>query len=305
MTATKLRTCFISAPAKVDTTPLRQELEARGIRWFDVATSLPVGSSVLDTVRSGIAEADFLCGVIPDGPVNPNVLFELGLAVGRDRPALVFVDPRVDVPSDLGGIAVARATLKDTEALRFHLDMFLGHAQPRANGRNHTVIRSMRSTSPAARAWLDAAWDELRSASEPPDEIEIVRFLKELFERFGAVASGAPSTSASFRRADLAVWIDDLESIVGNPLLVELVGRPERVAETEDRFRRLLAESRAILGLLVYWGDRVLLDGSSSNAMPLVIRYSVEELVEQVRAGSFVPSLLERRNKAFHAVPVP
>ncbi len=305
---TALRTCFISAPATVDTSPLQRELGSRGVRSLDVRSGLPAGTSVLDTVRSGIAEADFVCGVIPAGPISANVLFELGLAVGRDLPALAFVDPRVAVPSDLQGIAYARATLDDTEAVRFHLDTFLGHAQP-GFVRPHVIISNRKafSLAPSGREWLDRAWHELSSTPEPPREVDIVQFLKELFERSGAITSGAPRLPTSAHRADLAVWIDDLQSLAGNPLLIEVVGRPERVAKTEARFRDLLAESGALLGVLVYLSDGHG-DGRTAlvpEAWPMVVRVRLDELVEQVKEGSFVRSLLDHRNRTAHAVSMP
>src|SRR6266508_4303536 len=98
----KLQTCFISAPRNVDTTPLREALSARGVRSWDDAAMLP-GSSWKQTVESAIADVDFVCGVIPDALTDPNVLLELGVAIGAGRPLLLFVAPKAELPPSLRG----------------------------------------------------------------------------------------------------------------------------------------------------------------------------------------------------------
>src|SRR5258707_11176091 len=115
-----LKTCFISAPVKVDTFTLRKALESRGVRWSDASAAKP-GTSILNTIESAIEGADFVCVVLPTGFENKNVLFEMGLARGLKRPLLVFLGEGASIPWDLQGFAYARTRLADEKSVNFHL----------------------------------------------------------------------------------------------------------------------------------------------------------------------------------------
>src|SRR5262245_35707401 len=118
MATRKLETCFIAAPRGVDVTPLRVELAARGVMSWDDASVL-IGPSGRESLESAIADVDFVCAVAPDGPTDPNVLLELGVAIGSHRPILLFAAPKAELPATLRTLPYARASLKDTEAVRF------------------------------------------------------------------------------------------------------------------------------------------------------------------------------------------
>jgi hypothetical protein len=120
----KPQTCFIAAPVGVDVEPLENELLDRGIAMPDVA-SFSTGSFDWRTLSRGIKDVDIVVAVISSDPPDPNVMIEVGMALGADRPVLVLVGPQVGLPWALRGVQYVRATPADVNAVRFHLDVFL------------------------------------------------------------------------------------------------------------------------------------------------------------------------------------
>jgi hypothetical protein len=126
-----LGSCFIVAPFGCDVSPLKAALDERGIIWFDLATSLPVRDSILETVRSAIETVAFVCGVLTSGESQQEVLFELGIAVGLKKPILLFADRDIDLPMVLTETFYVRTSLKNRNAVDFHLDAFQSNAKLR------------------------------------------------------------------------------------------------------------------------------------------------------------------------------
>ena len=64
-------------------------------------------------------------------------------------------------------------------------------------------------------------------------------------QQLGSPASGV----------DMALWLDEVESSLGNPLLVEVkLGRltESKIAQAEDQLRSYIVKTHARAGLLVY-----------------------------------------------------
>lgn len=299
-----LETCLILAPLSVDTSPLRAKLSARGVRSREESALVTAGSFHSAALVTAIADVDFVCSVLPAGAVDPNVLVEIGMAVAKDRPLLLFVAPKVELPMVLRGRPYARASLRDREALDFHLDAFLKNAGRNGDGVESVPVNDRAHLdSVALRAALDQVtiWELGDTA---PGESELVEFLSRLFEATGLVASTTRrSTTHGTHMADIAVWVDELEAVVGNPLLVEVVGRSPHTRPNARRFQQLLAENQTSLGVLVRWGNDDDRDETETTRWPIVVNISVRELVEMLGQGRFGQTLLERRHSAVHLVP--
>ncbi|MBA3417013.1 MAG: hypothetical protein H0U10_17470 [Chloroflexia bacterium] len=294
------KTCIISAPLGVDTAPLREALSERGVKSREFSDVL-AGSYGLQAIEAAMKEADFVCAVIPNGPVDANVLLELGVAIGTRRPSLLFVAPKADLPVSLRGQHYARASLKDAEALRFHLDAFLKNAgkSDRAHeaGRHEEPV-TMRPASAASALSRLAAWEAQLS---PPNEREVVSFLAEVFESSGYLTSTSPLPAGRHDfRANLAVWVDELQATIGNPLVIEVgVHSPPTIGKVHE-LQQLLVEFQSPLGLLVSWRPPTSGESGDDWRQPLVVQMGARELVEAINRGDFPQTLLARRHSAVH-----
>jgi hypothetical protein len=285
MAKSKFKNCFISAPAGTDTAALRAALEQRNVQWRD-QTNIALGTNLLVLLDEEMSRADFVCAVVPYGQYAA-VLFELGIAAGKNKPILAFVESPVGLPLDALTYFVLTP---DSETLGRAIDVFLSHSKPNPKrARKETPVRSQTSgirPSPT-NVGVDA---ERRTA--------------ELFRQAGYIVSD--ETSPTDRGVDLAVWIDELESAIGGPLLVQVKsGDPTLTGlrHAEEQLRQYVLKTNGRFGLLVWWNGwdveqpRMRPDRA---AWPVILTLSGERLIALVQSGELTSELTRLRNAAVH-----
>jgi hypothetical protein len=290
-----LKTCFIAAPLGADTLNLRRALAARGVNPWEVADLL-AGDHAPETVESAINDADFVCGVIPRGPAPATVYLELGMALGVGRPLLLFVEPGAELPVSLRQQPYARTSLSSAEGLDSHIDTFLKHAGKNRGPRRSAPSSHRRGPAPLLMdSYLDqlAAWETQQA---PPSEHEIVLYVADVLEAAGYLAATARDFSDNDARPDIAVWIDELHTTIGNPLAIEVVADDGRLMPSVDRFQRNLKEQHSPLGLLIMWHRPDQFGVQGELPEPIVVVMSVREFVEAVGNGGLARVLLNPRN---------
>jgi nucleoside 2-deoxyribosyltransferase len=287
MTRPKFRRCFISAPFGADTTSLRQALEEKGIRWSD-QTSLTPGTSWLDVLTREISRSDFVCAVVPMEREG-NILFELGIAYAKGKPILAFVASTARFPADIYSLTYVRSDAKDPANLRLALNAFLEHASTASPQRKRTVVR--KEQTPHERPLIRP----LESA------IEAERQTANLLRQAGFLVS--ESTERKDQGADFAIWIDELEHSLGNPLLVEVKAgdlSSVRLRDAAARLRHYVSRTHGRCALLIYW-DRANREFPAPSAeWPLVLQLSGPNLNRLVLDGKLVQELVRLRNAAVH-----
>lgn len=294
------KTCFIVAPLGANTLNLRRALAARGVKPWGVADLL-AGAHVPETVESAIQDADFVCGVIPNGPAPATVYLELGMALGFGRPLLLFAEPGAELPVSLRGQPYVRTSLTSAEALDVHIDTFLRHAGENRGSLKNTPPLRRPSTAPLLMdSFLNqlAAWEAQRTS---PSEREIVLYLADVLEAAGYMASTGRASSSDVARPDLAVWIDELHTTIGNPLAIEVLAGDGRIVPTANQLQSILKEQHSPLGLLIVWHRPDQLRVHGEHTEPIVVVMSVREFVEAVRNGDFARVLLDPRNASIHS----
>jgi hypothetical protein len=283
---TKFKSCFISAPFGVDTSVLRQLLDERSIRWHD-QTDLRAGGSWLDAVDTAMTRSDFVCVVLPSERHRENILFELGIAYARRKPILAFLGASQSLPSDILGLTYFRVDSANREAVRSALDAFLAHATPT----NPVTMRSKRRAKPKPYS--------LPSASATGFELE--QRTAELLREAGFIVSD-PSASRD-QGADFAVWIDEVQYSLGNPLLVEVKAGDlsnTSLEEAASQLRTYVAKTHGRCGLLVYWDRQSREFPDVSVDWPLVLRLSGQRLAHLASQGLLAQELVRLRNDAVH-----
>lgn len=294
----RFKTCFISAPAGADTSVLRTALDELSIRWFDVVSTRP-GHSLRDTLELAIARSDFVCAVIPANCELQNTFFELGIALGKGRPLLLFVEKGVILPSTIQELQYALVESWAPEAIKLHLRAFLEHARlipsstrPRLKGLkkidSRQALRELKSFE------ADAGVNYRGTAFE--------NFVSNLFAKSGAIVSLHPPDD---RGTDLALWIDELEPVISNPLLVETKWGQINIGNlmaAETQLRSYLGKAPARVGLVVYYDILKRSYPPVVAEWPLVIRLSIEELIQLLAEGQFVSRIREWRNQVAHGV---
>jgi len=311
-------TCFIVAPVEADTGTLRTALEQRNVKWVD-ATSAKPKLSILNTIESAIRHADFVCVVIPRGVETPNIYFELGIAIGFQKPVLLFVEPGVDITADLASLDYLRATLTDQPAIDFNLDAFLDHFPRRPKARPtkppeyalSIEPKSSRTEAPSGMRHFESRVLNIEWAKRGVSEIEQMppalaepkfeELVARLFVEAGAVVR---QQRGEFEGGvDMALWLDEVRSSLRNPLMVQVkLGKlsESAITEAENLLRVHIAKARAEAGLLVYLDREGQLFVKVRAYWPLVFRLNIHELIELIGSGELAKNLLAERNRVAH-----
>jgi hypothetical protein len=294
VTKSRFKTCFISAPFGTDTSVLRRALEEKSVRWFD-QTSLAPGSNWIDAIDGALAKADFVCTVLPEGQ-HGNIFFELGIAFARRKPILAFAGSSTLLPTDILSLTYVRADIKNPEAVRSTLAAFLEHASGRPPRRP--------SKGPNAPARKQA--EGTRRGSAPPRSsmtgYELESKTAALLQEAGFIVSSP--TERRGQGADFAVWIDELQQSLGNPLLVEVKGgnlSSARLRESAEQLRGYAAKTHARSALLVYWDSEKREYPTIVTGWPLVFQLSGEVFTRLLRQGGLPEELVRLRNAAIHS----
>jgi len=263
---------------------IRHALETNRITWSD-QTTLDLGTSWLEKLDSVLQKSDFICAVLPETH-HGNILFELGIAFGKGKPILVFVGPSARVPTDLTALTYIRANPTDSDVINASLVTFLKHAKRS----RRSQIQPRKTSAKPLDHWAPSHFGyelEQRTAS--------------LLQEAGFIVSSP--TVAQNKGADFAVWADELQSTLGNPLLVEVKGgslTAKRIEEAAAQLQRYTESVQGRCALLIYWDEHQREFPIVSKGWPLIIQISGSELTRLVRENQLSGELLRRRNAAVH-----
>jgi hypothetical protein len=295
--ASRIRTCFIAAAAKTDLSVLKQLLRERGIRPI-VASEFPGPSiSVVDHVEKALDAADFMIAVLDQPASSANVYFEVGLAYAQRKPLLVLVAPQArNLPSDVADLFHVRAQPTDREAIAFALDQVLA-AKPQAARPSRAAIQQSKPLGDAADSLLKALHNVTPQTSERRFRDLVVKALQD--SRVGTVARSAHPDTAP----DLAVWSDELSPWVGNPLLIEIMGRVALEGSPTSYYARLakyLEHSNAQWALLIAPTQAADYYRQFAAQFPTILFIELEELFQNLRKRSFGDIIRDLRNRKVH-----
>lgn len=285
-----IRTCYIAAPAGANLNTLRSALESRNIRVL-----LPDHDS-LDAFQKPahtVARADLVIGVLTAQRRSQWVLFELGQASALERPIIMIGPPKSEaVPSHIKPLLYLRTGLHNREAIAFALDQLLAAPEP---------MRRLHVEEPRAGALggqVDGLLQQLQQVTAAKDPIGLERLCAEVIRRSGAeVVTEKLGVS---RRADMAIWSDELQPWLGNPLLIEIKMGIHNARGAEDAAKAL---SAAITDAGAVWGLLLLGDyepASLSRLPPTILACSIEDLINQMRTRSFSDVVRDLRNRKVH-----
>ncbi len=289
----RFKTCFISASFGVDTSVVRRNLQARGIRWSD-QTSLQTDLNLAEAVDKAITSSDFVCIIIPEGE-QANILFELGIAYARRKPILAFIGKSAHPPADLLSLTYFRVDPSEVEAVDYALGTFLTHASDQPLG-EVSIPRSKRDSSLGAALFVSSPGTALGS--------EFQRRTEELLKKAGFIVSQPLERNDRNQGADLAVWIEELQNYsLGNPLLVDVkVGdlTQSQIHDAALQLRSYVEKTQGRSGLLIYWDRQNREFPSIEKGWPIIFQLSGETLTRLLREERLPEELVRLRNAAVH-----
>ena len=89
---------------------IQRMVEASGVACLRADQVKLSGHDLLNKIHEMIDRADFVIAEISDhqGSFSPNVFYEVGYAVAKDKPPLLLARRKTDVPVDLRGLEMIR-----------------------------------------------------------------------------------------------------------------------------------------------------------------------------------------------------
>ena len=297
----KLRRCFISAQTGEASAALAQAFADRGVESFradDLVPGLPLTPELLHQLQA----ADFMCALVNDGGVAPNILFELGAAHVLRKPIILFTTSYDRLLGALQGVYVVRANVENLPSAAAEIDRFLRHAK---------TLPPIDKTAADQRQKPNLSWAKeelaaLRRERFSDREIRFERLVSEMFRRAGAevVREGRPEGNWT---ADLVVWLDDVAHEIGGPMIIECKyygGGPGGVLanakHTVHQLEKYVEASEARVALVVYDYDQSIPPPSPFET-PRVLAFAVDQLIEALERGTLANEILQHRRRASYA----
>jgi hypothetical protein len=292
-------TCYVAAPFSISINTIARVLQERNIALITLSEPAAANDSLLEQTSEAISQADLIIAVLGRNESNSNVFFELGYAYALRKRLLIVVPPMSEaLPSNLTGLLQVSAEPQNHEAIGFALDQVL--ASPRRPRRTRKPITG--SSRPIAPQLFHDLMGRLdHSTPEKVVEDTVVSAI---------MASGIDvvvkrELDYSGKVIDLGIWSDDLETSVGNPLLIEVKARlrdREEVLHVRSQVQHYLHVSNARTALVLYLNGPDNYKNLLNLSMPNILFMPVSEMLEELRDKGFGEVVRELRNRVVHQV---
>ena len=278
------RTCFISAPAESDTIILRNILKDRGLQVRIEQDDVNLDASLDKNLVNAIASSDFFIGVLQAGVDNSTVYYEIGVANGTGRRTLIFSSPSLkNSVKNIKGSLYMRVAMDNREAMEFAIDQVI-NAPEIERDRAQAEFKKNKSIGEIANNLL-AELIKPESTWGTHPENAVIRAL-------GSSGVNVLVQSKYWDSgADMAVWADELEESVGNPLLIEVkqhISGSTSITRLANQLDSYLESSNAGWLLLLY------LKGPEENSdvwkqfPESVIHMPVPKFLESFEENNFI-----------------
>ena len=242
------RTCFISAPAEADTTILQNILDERGlsvlIEQGDVKADLSLGKNLLNAIVS----SDFFIGVLQAGVDNSMVYYEIGIANGTGRRTLIFTSPSIkNSVKNIKGSLYMRVAMDNREGMEFAIDQVIKAPEIEPKVEQTEKPKNKPIGKIAKDLLAELSKPESTWGAHPEDAV---------IQAIGSSGVNVLVRSKYWDSgADMALWADELEGSVGNPLLIEVkqhISGSTSITRLANQLDSYLESSNAGWLLLLY-----------------------------------------------------
>ena len=280
---------FLSSQYGVDSSLVENAI--RHARW-DMAGASSVVATTRYPARELIEEADAV--LVVGGSSSSSelgfLLVEVGIALGLDKPVLVLWEQSAPLPNGFPSeLPIVRVSLRNPEALRFHIGVFLADVRDGSSTvRSKVPVRaSLQVASELSTRLLD-----LQAQPSLPDNT-FLHWIEDLFLALGA--KSVPTARGSDRGFDLVLSAPFDSGLVG-PVLVEA---KLRMPSSGDQLRRLterlgstVASERASLGVVIVLAGADLPLGPFKSSSPYVSIFGANELIRLVASQRSLSEIL-------------
>lgn len=285
-----ITSCFISAPFGFDLSLFKKIMREHHIVTFDQSL-LNLGDSVPESINMAIQKSDLFCAIIPNEKNISNIFFEIGLAFAQHKPILLFVGKSVELPVELNSLLYFPSNFENEESLQFYITSFLNFGNSELKKNYSLSTNKIPLNYPSFK-------NENREAY-----FQFEKKVEKIFKDAGYLTESQDRIRDS--QIDLVLWVDKLENQFGNPILVEVkYGNltPTLMSKTESNLRNQITKIGGNLGLIIYYDKNKREVSNFSKDLPLIIKFSIDELIDLLKKGQFESEIIAIRNRIVHGI---
>ncbi|WP_044188052.1 hypothetical protein [Hyalangium minutum] len=247
-------------------------------------------------LMQAIAGADAVCAYVSKDGEPPALWYAVGAAKALKKPVvLVAANDRVTVPLVAQGEVLIALQKGEEETLEWKLHNALSRRRTRKDAPQRRLKPKGGSVPEAERIVTALARGDAVEGSRVEEAIEA------LLRKAGASMVQRQARDGDLD-IDLAAWFDATQSILGNPILVEVkrVTTRDDLVAAQHQMMLLLARRPLGSGLLVYYPSMPDVVPEVTAHLPISVTLSFDDLVKLVRSGTLLETLIQLRNAAAH-----
>jgi len=294
--------CFLSYSFQTDISVIKKILTEKNISFVNPVENLEYGSAILQTISRQIKDSDFVIAVFDN---STNVSFEIGLAMGAKKPVFVITQHKNEtgIPNFLSLITYTIATSTDYEKIKYNFDIFFNNLSTKKERiATDTIERKAKTRKGYKGKKLTNEFVQSVSDIDKIRGIEFEELVGSLFKELNLKTFAQNRIKEKDFQADYSLWIDELNSIVGNPIIVETKASSDHriLNESINILSNYLKKYNSKTGLLIYNNPLGKQYNDLFSYSPLIISISIQELLQQLTEKTLPEIVLQLRNKAIH-----
>jgi hypothetical protein len=290
--------CFLSYSFRTDISVIKRILTENNVYYVSPVDSLEYGDNMVTTIRRQIQDSDFIVAVLDD---STNVSFELGMAIGVKKPIFILLPTNNEsLPVYVAEQTYTIAEPTDYEKINYSFQFFLDNLSKRYQKVERKTQRISRKTIKGKIISNDLA-DSLKNRQISSAQ-NFEESIGELFKTLNIDVLAENKYKATDFRADFSLWIDELNSVVGNPIIVEAKFNRNRnsLRDAVEQLSSYLKKYNSKTGLIIYNNPTNESFVELFSYSPLVLSISFQDLLDKLTSESLPEIILKLRNQVIH-----
>ncbi len=290
--------CYILASSNSDLSTVNKILDKLNLEYHN-CYDFSIGTSFSDLMKRKIRESDFVLALLDEK--NQNVLFELGVAEGLNKPIFLLVKKSVKLPFYLEGKMYFQIDWdKESNLLELSLKNYLSDIKKKS-----TRYQKKNIISPKPNLTIDETNEFLirvKHLREKSNEIQLVQLIMDVFKKLNLNAVSELKI-ADKSRVDIAVINKGLSQYFGNPLLFEIKSGKisnNTIDNAEKQLQHYIEKTDANAGVLLYFDNENKRFSYGNKISPFILRFDIEDFIQGIASEGFERLLIKTRNELVH-----
>lgn len=294
---------YLSYNYGVDVTEVLNLLQENNVEIFDSISDSQYGSSFQQTIKIAVKSCDFLVFIYTND--NPYIAFEAGMAVAFNKPIFSILTGSSE-DSFLYDSTYVHAQPLEIVKIKFSFELFL---------KNITSKKSLRAviakSSPIRYYGGGEAVPEKHyfdiskryTSIQDKSGIALELFFQEVFQAYNINIAKNSNFEIEKEKwlPDFSIWSDDLSSLLGNPIIVE-IKREISNSNLEELLLNLdkLKNRNPINSVLIFFDHLRGIKNSDLPITPNRLFIAIPDLINELEHTGFASAIKKIRNNIVH-----